>query len=415
MRAACAPERGATLRRRFFWTIVISLSIGLRLLALWVCWGRQQTGDAHSYIVLAEQIRAGNGMTILDPFMQRALRAAYPPLLPLIFAAIGSVVPLTLTTIAIFNTIIAAACAWSLHRLAAYLEQPQVGTLAAALYLLWPTSLALTPIAHKEGLLCLLVVAQAATLARLIRRPAMSLAIGFGVLAGLMVLTQPGLAPLPALFALAVLPHFPGRRRWLAIMVAATLAAVTVMMPWWIRNWTLFGRFVPLTTSGGASLWIGSLPSGDGTYVPPAPRFRHLDEIEASVAMGREARALIAADPLGFFAQAAGKLWRALTIDVWGASKLYWMVPTAHPRLIFWWGLAASIVHVIVLQLALVTAVMRRHWLPSVLFLAALVQILLFGIWFEFGERHRYFLTPLLILLASYGLVQWRATRTAGR
>ena len=47
------------------------------------------------------------------------------------------------------------------------------------------------------------------------------------------------------------------------------------------------------------------------------------------------------------------------------------------------------------------------------LLLAAIAQILIFGIWFEFDQRHRYFLTPLLLLVAVSGCLALRAHRRA--
>lgn len=49
-------------------------------------------------------------------------------------------------------------------------------------------------------------------------------------------------------------------------------------------------------------------------------------------------------------------------------------------------------------------AMRRRNPLPAIL-IAGIAQILLFGIWFEFDERHRYFLTPILLLCAAAGLL----------
>jgi len=49
--------------------------------------------------------------------------------------------------------------------------------------------------------------------------------------------------------------------------------------------------------------------------------------------------------------------------------------------------------------------------LLSQLLLAAIANILLFGIWFEFDQRHRYFLTPLLLLAAVNGLLVYRRAR----
>ena len=40
------------------------------------------------------------------------------------------------------------------------------------------------------------------------------------------------------------------------------------------------------------------------------------------------------------------------------------------------------------------------------LVLACVVQTLVFGVWFEFGERHRDFATPFLLVLGMVGLAK---------
>jgi hypothetical protein len=41
-----------------------------------------------------------------------------------------------------------------------------------------------------------------------------------------------------------------------------------------------------------------------------------------------------------------------------------------------------------------------RHRMAARLLGACVVQVMLFGIWFEFSERHRLFMTPFILLVA---------------
>ena len=411
---------------RATWALVIVAAIMLRLAALWIAWDRSQTGDSHSYLVLADQLLAGHGLTLLDPFMGVEVRAIYPPVMPILLAGIGALVPLSLPTIALINLAIDALAALLIRRLGTDGNAPVAGSLAAALYLLLPANIALTPIVHKEGLLNLFVAAMAILLIRLARGGGARDAIAFGLVAGLTALTQPALASLPMLFALFLLPMFDSRRAWVRAMLVAAGVAVLVMVPWWVRNFLLFDRFVPLTTSGGASFLIGASPASGGLYAPPPDHVRGLGELDASVEMAREALAIIAADPLAFAGRAAVKLWRASTLDNWAASKLMWMQPVAYRGIAVAWGALATAVHLALLALAAVTLARNRRRTPlNLLMLAALAQIMLFGPWFEFGQRHRYFLAPMLVLLAAQAVLafpslvsrykrrRWFATHTS--
>jgi hypothetical protein len=51
-----------------------------------------------------------------------------------------------------------------------------------------------------------------------------------------------------------------GRRRVIAILIAASGLYAAFMSPWWIRNATLFHAFVPFTTSSAEDLYLGNNP-----------------------------------------------------------------------------------------------------------------------------------------------------------
>jgi 4-amino-4-deoxy-L-arabinose transferase-like glycosyltransferase len=90
------------------------------------------------------------------------------------------------------------------------------------------------------------------------------LAAGAGLAAGAATLTRPSwilFIPLAVALAVAVGPK---RRRHLqsgAVMLSGLAAA---MLPWWLRNYAVMGRFVPTTLQVGASLYDGLNPQATG-------------------------------------------------------------------------------------------------------------------------------------------------------
>lgn len=416
--------RGALMIRRFrvsggapnqllFWSLIFIVSVAFRLWSLDLLNGRAPDGDTPNYLAIADNILSGRGLLLVDS-TNLSMRATYPPLYPLLLAGIGLMVPLTMAVITAMNTAIELACAWLMNRLGKDVGAEQAGTLAAALYLVWPTNLGMAPLARKEPLIALIVVALLVVLVRAIRGDRWRSGIVYGVLTGLLALTQPGLVFLPALFALVALPRFGDRRRWLAMMTVAAACAVLTVLPWWIRNWFLFHKFVPLTAAGGYSLWIGSTPVGDGTYLQAPPSFWHHDEFHMSAALGAEAKRIIASDPFGYVVHCVGKFFRAMLTEDRGVSQIYWAVPRGHARIAGIWVGTATLANGLAVLIAVAAAWVQRRQLLSQLLLAAIANILLFGIWFEFDQRHRYFLTPLLLLVAVNGLLAWRRARSAG-
>ena len=83
-----------------------------------------------------------------------------------------------------------------------------------------------------------------------------------GVLVGVGVWLRPNVVLLPPFLSLAVLLVSRDRKRGLVHAVALSLAAVLVVIPITIRNWVVFGAFVPVSTNGGLTLWQGVADAG---------------------------------------------------------------------------------------------------------------------------------------------------------
>jgi hypothetical protein len=85
------------------------------------------------------------------------------------------------------------------------------------------------------------------------------LAAAAGVLAGGAALVRPAML---LFLPLAVAWLLRGRR--LALAVALTLAAVTVITPWTLRNLRVHERFILIASEGGVTFWTGNHPLARG-------------------------------------------------------------------------------------------------------------------------------------------------------
>ena len=90
------------------------------------------------------------------------------------------------------------------------------------------------------------------------------------------------LVPVVGLWLLIVLKNKP-QAITRALVVAA--AAAVAMSPWWIRNCTALGAFVPATTDGGYTFWVTNNPRATGSgacFLPDdVSPFRGLTELQA--------------------------------------------------------------------------------------------------------------------------------------
>ena len=96
-----------------------------------------------------------------------------------------------------------------------------------------------------------------------------------------------------------------------------------------------------------------------------------------------------------------------LITGIWGVNfvVIKWSVADAPPLL----------VAALRFALAALPAVLfvPRPQMPARLLWAALAQVLLFGIWFEFSERHRLFMAPFILLMAATTLTREQPPRPA--
>lgn len=84
--------------------------------------------------------------------------------------------------------------------------------------------------------------------------------IAFGALSGVAALTDPvvlSVLPFLALWALWRLRHW--QMRWFPAAIGCALATILVISPWFVRNYRVFHKFVPLRDNFGLALRVGNI------------------------------------------------------------------------------------------------------------------------------------------------------------
>jgi hypothetical protein len=421
-------------------SLAIIAVIAMRVMLAIVSSGHESPGDPHSYLVLAHSLLAGQGLVIYEPWFQANYRALFPPAYPLLLAGWGAVFGLKTASLLALNTLTDLGAAWLMIRIGARLGRVIVpidrssvpakagaqdgsvplgpglllsqehegnrgrdaGRGAAFLYLIWPSALFSAPLAQKESLAILLVLALAWAWLRLIelgRRDRVAVVV-LGIAAALLALTQPGWAMLAALFGLMFMRR-AGIGRIVSAGLPAAALAVVVMLPWWVRNWLVFHTFVPLTTAGGAGLWIGNHPGASGNWEPPLPELRGLSEMVYGPRAAAIAKDWIVHHPLDFAKLSLQKFLHACGVAVFGLTRLKAMGPPLGPDVEATLFPFSYFPHLVMLGGGAVAAGLSRNRTLLLLIAACGLQLILFGVWFEFGERHREFVTPFLLLLIT--------------
>ena len=250
---------------------VALLALAVRVAAAWR-WAGEAGDDVDMYRALAAGLLAGDGFADPATGVPTAFR---PPLVPLIYAALGNAGWAILT----FQALAGAATAGLTVRLGTLLGLGwKLAAVAGAVVALDPVLVRYTPRPMTEvtcglllaGLLCRLV---AARVPRASRRDGTtrSRAAGTrdacghvltGVLFGLCVLCRPTVWAFGGLLAAAWvwdrLRGRAGRLHGLGTLAAALLGAAVVVGPWAGRNWAVFGRPIVMTTHGGYTLHLAN-------------------------------------------------------------------------------------------------------------------------------------------------------------
>jgi hypothetical protein len=388
--------------RRWEWVAFAAVALAWRLASMALAAPRVSPGDSHWYLVIAHNVLIGRGIVVDEPYMHLAVRAFFPPLYPVLLAGWTAVAGMSTLSLLVLSTAIDVAAALLIVRVGARLQAAPAGRAVALLYLVWPSTLFSAPLAQKEGLEVLLVMAQALGWidAWQGRSAGWRRAVAIGVPAGLLALAQPGLALLGLLFGLALLPRL-GVAKLLATGVPAAGVAVLVLLPWWWRNYLVFGQFVPLTSAGGISLWVGNSPGASGNWQPYPAELTGLPELAYTKAAGAIAWAWMQAHPIEDARLTLAKFLRATGLGEFGLVRLSAMRPALPSSVGAALFLTGHLAHVAMLAAGAVTLGRRRDEntaIQAALVLACVAQLLLFGVWLEFGERHREFMTPLLLL-----------------
>ncbi len=242
----------------------------------------------------------------------------------------------------------------------------------------------------------------------LVRSPSYKRAAALGVAFGALLLFNPSYVFVG--FAALVWLLVKSRATWKTALTTAFVSAL-VLVPWTIRNYVVFDKFIPVRSAYKIILWHGSNPRATGAYydtnykirILPDERMMHemtgMNELQIGDYLFAKAKTFIRENPV-WFLQLRWKAW----LFFW-TTQAYWVHRPLPPARKVLFGLTLAMVSLAFIGMAL--AVKDR--VPQADFLAA--GLILFGLTYalcqgDIYDRYRQTLDPLLLGFASYAL--WR-------
>jgi 4-amino-4-deoxy-L-arabinose transferase-like glycosyltransferase len=202
---------------------------------------------------LARSIATGQGFSSPTD-LPTGPSAWAPPLYPYILAGVfklfGIYTAASAWAILTFNSVFAALTCLTLYRIAARLFDLRTARAAAWTWAIfpyviyWPTRVvwetSLTTFLLSLALLMTLRLAEQGSLRKIVMKEW----LGFGLLWGLILLTNTAVVSLLPFFLLWILYRSQNRSRQFAGLCLCLATAVVVITPWLIRNYEIFGKFV---------------------------------------------------------------------------------------------------------------------------------------------------------------------------
>ena len=248
---------------------------------------RFQFADSESYWILGQAIARGGPYQFGDDDARVFRTPGYPLALAGLFAVVGDDPPVMFARG--LNALLGTLAVGGVYCLTLVLFNRITAAWAAALAAFYPGAIVTSTFVLSEALFCPLMLLQLILVVRAWKSPQrVPFALFSGLVAGAATLTRPSwLLFLPFLFVVLVVISSE-RRRACLIGLAAMAGLVLVMLPWWIRNYSVTGRFVPTTLQLGASLYDGLNPMATGASdMQFVPRFRRQELAEQDQASGQ--------------------------------------------------------------------------------------------------------------------------------
>ena len=264
-------QKGSLIRRAAALAAVFALAFLVRSLYAVdqapEMYSPEQTGTrmAQRYDDTAVEVLAGEG--VLWPRVRDKERTgllARPPGYALYLVAVYETLGRSFVAAQLVQNVLTSLCCVLLVLAAARLASWSIGVTAGVLAALSPQLGYVSALVLPDALsaLPLLLALVLLGLAHPDGKAGWWTSAGAGLLVGAGVWLRPNVVLLPPFLSLVILLVSRDRRRGLGHAVALSLAAFLVVIPITIRNYVVFGAFVPVSTNGGLTLWQGVADAG---------------------------------------------------------------------------------------------------------------------------------------------------------
>jgi hypothetical protein len=256
----------------------------------------------------------------------------------------------------------------------------------------------------------------------IVRSQALARLILCGIAFGVATLTKPQTIFVPAVLFAGWWVLATERPRLVSYIgkAAVVYAAIgMVILPWTARNFFVFGKFVLISTNGGATLLTGNNPSARGDFMEDDPLVRQVKfdpgrEVEADRLATSLALGWIRQNPGAFAILLPQKIWRLWAPD--GESEWAYQLGYKYYdqyivtfRVVRGFNQIYYLSLIVLLALSIVSFFHQRGTLPAYVGTGYLLAIYFTGISMVFSGQSRFHfpLMPWIAMYAAWVIAQW--------
>lgn len=350
-------------------------------------------GDTQDYIQIAKNFLSGEGL-ISSPD-----RIAYrPPLYPLFLSGIYFLFGDGYWPIRIIQSILDALTCIMVYFLGRSVFGNRTGKIASSICAIYPFFIFFTGFELTETLFIFLLVGTVFLWLKVKDSSSIEKPILAGIASGLTVLCRPSAL---SFFLLSfVILFFLWRKKCGKLGILLVFTILTIL-PWSIRNFCHFRRFVPLTTMTGSSFWEGNNPYSSGGPCQYWPEeIKRLSEVERDRYLTNATLKVIKKDPLRFLRLLGGKFvrfWNIVPNYEGFSSPLYNLVSLfSYLSVIITaiWGIFLT----------------RKMWRRFLIFYLLFASFTFTHMVFVGSVRYRVPIMPFMVIFSAYTL-DWIYTK----
>lgn len=209
------------------------------------------------YHAIARNLLEGNGYRLDATGPLTTERA---PAYPFFLLAVFSIAGVDYTWVQVVQACVGGLSCWLLFLLGRWALSAEVGLASAALFAVYPNAIEYSARLYAENVYFPIFLSFAYFLCRASLQPSAKYSVMTGVSWGASLLTRGTLLPFPFILPFGILLSQAHRSyrtvaKWL---LPAALAALVVITPWTVRNYSITGALVPVSTWGWAPLYHGT-------------------------------------------------------------------------------------------------------------------------------------------------------------